>query len=67
MQFKLLKPIFEFSKGYIIHVTETGFGQLGRLPWGYEIPVWLMKEKTDWFEEINNMNENTKSSWEEVK
>lgn len=66
MQFKLLKPILEFSAGYILHVSDTGFGILGQSPWGWEIPYFIMKANPTWFEEITT-NEQGQFNWEEVK
>jgi hypothetical protein len=48
-QFELLKQILDFPIGFVLNVNENGFGVLGT---DYQIPVWLMREHTDWFKEI---------------
>ena len=49
--YRLLQDIFEFKAGYLIQIDGT-VGFLGKLPWGWEIPIFIMDAHPDWFEKV---------------
>ena len=51
-KFKLLKPILEWEPGYII-IVEDGIGWMGFGDYGWQIPLFILEDHLDWFEEIN--------------
>lgn len=46
--FKLVQDFLDFKTGYII-----SNGKLGALPWGWELPEFIMVRNPEWFEDVS--------------
>ena len=51
MQYRLLKDILEYKKGTIVTI-QHGYGHLGYMEYGWDIPEEIIIKNTEWFEPI---------------
>ena len=49
IKFILKKDILDFKAGYTLYIDEHGWGHLGELPWGWEIPFFIIRDNLAWF------------------